>query len=529
MENNQLNSKKIKLELRNISKHFKGIYANKNINISLYEGEILSILGENGSGKTTLMNVLSGIYTPDEGEIYINNKLANIHSPKDAFEYGIGMVHQHFKLVDTFTAIENIILGLKDKLSLKEALEKATNIADKYGFKIDLKKKIHDMSVSEKQTVEIIKVLYRNVDILILDEPTAVLTIQEIDRLFDIIRKMRDDNKSIIIITHKLNEVLSISDRVSILRKGEYIGTLITKETDERELTNYMVGNKVDLKLERLRKEATVPTLEIRGLNVLKDDGTPAINDLNFFLRGGQILGVAGIAGCGQKELCEAIVGLRHYKGNISHFGESIVGYTPEKIKEIGIRMSFIPEDRLGLGLAPNLSIVDNMLLKSYQKSKGIFVNRKDAKKEALGVIERYNVQTESVDTPVKNLSGGNIQKILLGREIGTDPNVIITAYPVRGLDINSSYMIYDILNEEKAKNTAILFVGEDLDVLLAFCDKIMVLCEGRNMGIIHTKNTTKEEIGLMMTGSKNLMELYPEKNYGFAPDSLIDNKEVGK
>ena len=529
MENNQLNSKEIKLELRNISKHFKGIYANKNVNICLYKGEILSILGENGSGKTTLMNVLSGIYTPDEGEIYINNKLANIHSPKDAFEYGIGMVHQHFKLVDTFTAIENIILGLKEKLSLKDALEKATKIADKYGFKIDLKKKIHDMSVSEKQTVEIIKVLYRNVDILILDEPTAVLTVQEIDKLFDIIRKMRDDNKSIIIITHKLNEVLSISDRVSILRKGEYIGTLITKDTDEQELTNYMVGNKVDLKLERLRKEATVPTLEIRDLNVLKDDGTSAIKDLNFFLRGGQILGVAGIAGCGQKELCEAIVGLRHYKGNITHFGESIVGYTPEKIKEIGIRMSFIPEDRLGLGLAPNLSIVDNMLLKSYQKSKGLFINRKDAKKEALGVIERYNVQTESVDTPVKNLSGGNIQKILLGREIGTDPNVIITAYPVRGLDINSSYMIYDILNEEKAKNTAILFVGEDLDVLLAFCDKIMVLCEGRNMGIIHTKNTTKEEIGLMMTGSKNLMELYPEKNYGFAPDSLIDNKEVNK
>lgn len=519
-------NKEIKLELRNISKHFKGVYANKNININLYKGEILSILGENGSGKTTLMNVLSGIYTPDEGEIYINNKIAHIHSPKDSFDYGIGMVHQHFKLVDTFTAIENIILGLKEKVSLKEALDKASGIAERYGFKIDLKKKIHNMSVSEKQTVEIIKVLYREVDILVLDEPTAVLTPQEIEKLFNIIRKMREDNKSIIIITHKLNEVMSISDRVSILRKGEYVGTLITKETDERELTNYMVGNKVDLKLERLRLQATKPTLEIRDLNVLKDDGTVAIKDLNFFLRGGQILGVAGIAGCGQKELCEAIVGLRNYKGNITHFGESIVGYSAERIKEIGIRMSFIPEDRLGLGLAPNLSIVDNLLLKSYQKTKGIFVDRKSARKEALAVMERYNVLAESVDAPVKNLSGGNIQKILLGREIGTDPNVIITAYPVRGLDINSSYMIYDILNQEKAKNTAILFIGEDLDVLLKFCDKIMVLCEGRNMGIIHTKETTKEEIGLMMTGSKNLLELYPEKRYGFAEDSLIDNKE---
>ena len=524
-----MENKEIKLELKNISKHFKGVYANKNVNINLYKGEILSILGENGSGKTTLMNVLSGIYTPDEGEIYINSKLAHIHSPKDAFSYGIGMVHQHFKLVDTFTALENIILGLKEKVSLKDALEKASRIAEKYGFKIDLKKKIHNMSVSEKQTVEIIKVLYREVDILVLDEPTAVLTPQEIEKLFNVIRKMREDNKSIIIITHKLNEVLSVSDRVSILRKGEYIGTLNTKDTNERELTNFMVGNTVDLKLERLRLEATAPTLEIRDLNVLKDDGTKAIEGLNFFLRGGQILGVAGIAGCGQKELCEAIVGLRNYKGEISHFGESIVGYSPEKIKEIGIRMSFIPEDRLGLGLAPNLSIVDNLLLKSYNKKKGIFVDRKSARIETMELVKRYNVKADSIDAPVKNLSGGNIQKILVGREIGTDPNVIITAYPVRGLDINSAYMIYDILNEEKAKNTAILFIGEDLDVLLTFCDKIMVLCEGENMGIVHTKETNKEEIGLMMTGARNLLKLYPERKIGFASDSLIKEDEVNE
>ena len=265
---------------------------------------------------------------------------------------------------------------------------------------------------------------------------------------------------------------------------------------------------------------------KIRDLNIMKDDGSKAINDLNFFLRGGQILGVAGIAGCGQKELCEAIVGLRKYDGDITHYGNSIKNYSPEQIKDIGIRMSFIPEDRLGLGLAPNLSIVDNLLLKSYQKKKGIFVDRKSAAKEAQELVDRYNVVTPSIYEPVKNLSGGNIQKILLGREIGTDPNVIITAYPVRGLDINSSYMIYDILNEEKKKNTAILFVGEDLDVLLALCDKIMVLCEGKNMGIVHTKETTKEEIGLMMTGSKNLLDLYPEKNYGFASDSLIKGGE---
>jgi ABC-type uncharacterized transport system ATPase subunit len=521
-----MENKEIKLELRNISKQFNGVYANKNVNICLYKGEILSILGENGSGKTTLMNVLSGIYTPDEGEIYINSTLANLHSPKDAFSYGIGMVHQHFNLVDVFTSLENIVLGLKEKVSMKEASEKVMAIANKYGFKIDLNKKIHNMSVSEKQTVEIIKVLYRNVDVLILDEPTAVLTPQEIETLFAVIRKMREDNKSIIIITHKLNEVLSISDRVSVLRKGEYIGTLITKDTNERELTNYMVGNKVDLNLERLKQNATAPVLEIRDLNIMKDDGTTAIKNLNFFLRGGQILGVAGIAGCGQKELCEAIVGLRKYKGIISHYGKSLAGISAEKIKEQGIRMSFIPEDRLGLGLAPDLSIVDNLLLKSYQKSKGIFVDRKSAREDAVNLIKRYNVQTESVETPVKNLSGGNIQKILLGREIGTDPNVIITAYPVRGLDINSSYMVYDILNEEKAKNTAILFIGEDLDVLLTFCDKIMVLCQGENMGIVHTKDTTKEEIGLMMTGARNLCKLYPEKNYGLAEDSQLKEEK---
>ena len=515
----------VAVELKNISKQFNGKIANVNVNISLYEGEILSILGENGSGKTTLMNVLSGIYQPDTGEIYVNGEKVSIHSPRDAIELGIGMVHQHFKLVDIFTGTENIILGLNEKSSLKDAQKKALDIASRYGFDVNLNKKIHDMSVSEKQTVEIIKVLYRNANILILDEPTAVLTPQETDKLFAILRKMREDGKSIIIITHKLNEVLSLSDRVSILRKGEYITTLNTKETNERELTEYMVGKKVDLKLERLRIQATAPTLEIRGLHVLKDDKTVAIDNLDFYLRGGQILGVAGIAGCGQKEMCEAIVGLRNYEGSITHFGKSIKGYSPEKIKEIGISMSFIPEDRLGLGLAPNLSITDNLLLKTYKNSKGPFVDRNSAREYAKDLIERYGVVTPSTETPVKNLSGGNIQKILVGREIGLKPNVIITAYPVRGLDINSSYMIYDILNEEKAKNTAILFIGEDLDVLMTFCDKIMVLCHGKNMGIVHTKDTTKEEIGLMMTGAKNLTEKNPGK-FGIAEDSNLSEKE---
>ena len=516
------------IRLENISKHFKNMCVNKNITLSLYKGEVLSILGENGSGKTTLMNILSGIYEPEEGEIYVEGKLAQIHSPKDAFNYGIGMVHQHFKLVDVFTAYENIILGLDEKIN-KNTMNEIDEIARKYGFIINLKKKIHDMSVSEKQTVEIIKVLYKKADVLILDEPTAVLTPQEINNLFNVIRKMREDNKSVIIITHKLNEVLEISDRVSILRKGEHIITLETSKTNEKELTEYMVGKKIDLNLERLRIKATQPVLEIRDLNVLKDDGTQAIENLNFYLRGGQILGVAGIAGCGQKEMCEAIVGLRKYKGSITHYGTSIAGYSPEKIKEIGISMAFIPEDRLGLGLAPDLSITDNMLLKTYNDKKGIFVDRASARKAAEDLIKRYGVVAPSTEVPVKDLSGGNIQKVLVGREIGTNPNVIITAYPVRGLDINSSYMIYDILNEEKAKNTAILFIGEDLDVLLTFCDKIMVLCHGKNMGVIHTKNTNKEEIGLMMTGSLDLNKVNKEEKYGIASDSRLTDEEWKK
>ncbi len=515
------------IELVNITKRFKGLYANKGVNLVLYKGEILSILGENGSGKTTLMNMLSGIYQPDEGEIYVEGNLASIHSPKDSFDYGIGMVHQHFKLIDVFTVEENILLGFPNEKK-DDVIGRVNDVISRYNFEIDLKAKVHNLSISEKQTVEIIKVLVRQAKVLILDEPTAVLTPQEISKLFNVLKNMREDGKSIIIITHKLNEVMEISDRVCILRKGEYITTINTNETNEKELTDYMVGKKVDLKLERLKIQASAPVLEIRHLNVIKDDGTTAIDNLNFFLRGGQILGVAGIAGCGQKEMCEALVGLRPYKGSVTHYGKSIVGYSAEQIKNLGIYMSFIPEDRLGIGLAPSLSITDNMLLKSYKENPGIFVDREKARAKAKDLIERYNVVTPSTETPVKNLSGGNVQKILVGREIGLNPNVLITAYPVRGLDINSSYMIYDILNEEKSKNTAILFIGEDLDVLMTFCDKIMVLCHGKNMGVVHTKDTTKEQIGLMMTGSLDLSKT-SGKTYGIAKDSLLTDEEWQK
>lgn len=522
-------AKKVVLEMRGVTKMFGSVVANKGINLSLYEKEILSLLGENGSGKTTLMNMISGIYFPDEGEILINGENAVIRSPKDAFKYKIGMIHQHFKLVDVFSAAENIILGIDDgnKYNIKEVNTRVREIASRYGFEIDPEKKIHEMSVSEKQTVEIIKVLYRGADILILDEPTAVLTPQEIKKLFAVLKKMREDGKSIIIITHKLNEVMEISDRVAILRKGEYIGTVNTKDTNEKQLTEMMVGKKIDLKIERVKTDFDKPLLEIRDLSVKKDDGSVAIDNVSFYIRGGEILGVAGIAGCGQKELCETIAGLRKAEnGFIMHKGESILGLPPKVIIEKGVSMSFIPEDRLGMGLVPDFSITDNMMLKTYSESKGPFVDRKVARKAAEELIEKLDIVTPSTETPIRRLSGGNVQKVLVGREIESSPNVIITAYPVRGLDINSSYAIYDILNEQKKKGTGILFIGEDLDVMLALCDKIMVLCHGKNMGIVHAEKASKEEIGLMMTGSLDLTETKKDKEFGKAKDSNLTEEQ---
>lgn len=525
--------KQIALELKNICKYFPGkVMANKNVNLTLYKGEILSLLGENGSGKTTLMNMISGIYYPDEGQIFINGEEAVIRSPKDAFGYKIGMIHQHFKLVDVFTAAENIVLGVNEgkRFNIKDVNTRVQEIASRYGFQIDPKKRIHEMSVSEKQTVEIIKVLYRGADILILDEPTAVLTPQEIEKLFDILRKMREDGKSIIIITHKLNEVMEISDRVSILRKGEYIGTVETKKTTQKELTEMMVGQKIDLKIERVKTDFDKPLLEIRNLCVTSDDGSLAVKDASFYIRGGEILGVAGIAGCGQKELCEAIAGLRKIdSGFIMHKGENLIGLTPKEIIAKGVSMSFIPEDRLGMGLAPSFSITDNMMLKTYVDGKGPFVDRKSARARANALIRKLEIVTPSTETPVRKLSGGNVQKVLVGREIEANPNVIITAYPVRGLDINSSYLIYDILNEQKKRGTGILFIGEDLDVMLALCDKIMVICHGKIMGIVHAEKTTKEELGLMMTGSLDLTEEKKGKNYGIAKDSNLSEEEWEK
>ena len=481
------------------------------------------------------MNMVSGIYYPDEGQIFVNGKEVVIASPKDAFQYKIGMIHQHFKLVDVFTATENIVLGIDDgkKFNIKNAETEIRKITDKYGFQIDLNKKIYQMSVSEKQTVEIIKVLYRGADILILDEPTAVLTPQETQKLFAVLRNMKNDNKSIIIITHKLHEVLEISDRVAILRKGENVGVVKTAEATEQSLTEGMVGEKISLNIER--KDPVDPELRlvVKRLNVKDRDGSNALTDINFKVYSGEILGIAGISGSGQKELLESIAGLQKCeKGSSILYTDSddveqqLVGRSPREIRKLGVAMSFVPEDRLGMGLVGNMDITDNMMLRSYKSGGSGFVDRKKPKKLAEEIIDELEVVTPGTNTPVRRLSGGNVQKVLLGREIKSGPNVLITAYPVRGLDINSSYTIYNILNDEKKKGVGILFVGEDLDVMLSLCDKIMVICHGKLQGVVNSDHTTKEDIGLMMTGTLNIVNK-EGKTDGIAKDSAFTDEEV--
>lgn len=502
-------SKTAALELKNISKSFGSVVANINVDLTLYKGEILALLGENGSGKTTLMNMIAGIYYPDEGQIFVDGKEAVISSPKDAFGYGIGMIHQHFKLVDVFSASENIILGVKDgrKFNIKNVNATVGEICRKYGFNIDPKKKIYEMSVSEKQTVEIIKVIYRGAEILILDEPTAVLTPQESGKLFDILRKMREHGKSIIIITHKLHEVLSISDRVAVLRRGEHIATVNTAETNESELTEMMVGKKVTLNIARSEPVNPHLRLSVKGVTGTDADGIKVLDNVSFSVNSGEILGIAGIAGSGQRELLEAIAGLQHIdSGEITYIsrktGESVNlrDKTPLQIRDLGVRLSFVPEDRLGMGLVGNMNITDNMMLRSYQKGKSMFLDREKPKALAEEIIKSLEVVTPGLTTPVRRLSGGNVQKVLVGREIASSPSVLMAAYPVRGLDINSSYMIYNLLNKQKENGVAVIFVGEDLDVLIELCDRIMVICGGKITGIVDGRTAVKEEIGLLMT-----------------------------
>ncbi|HBF64993.1 MAG TPA: ABC transporter ATP-binding protein [Clostridium sp.] len=491
------------IEMKGISKAFGSVKANENVNLTVYNGEIHALLGENGAGKSTLMSMLSGIYTPDSGSISILGKEVDFSSPKDSIALGIGMIHQHFKLVEVMTAKENMVMGSKGiALRGKQLTKEMQTICDQYGLDIKPDKKVYEMSVGEKQTLEIIKVLYRGAKILILDEPTAVLTPQEIKRLFAILRNMKEQGCAVVIITHKLNEVMEISDRITVLRRGQSVETVETKDVEVNRLIEMMVGKKVDLELEKPHCTQENPLLKVDGLHVSTKENKHALEDITFDLFAGEILGIAGVAGSGQKEICETIAGLLPAeKGRIFFENANILGKSPRDIIRLGIRMGFIPEDRLGMGLVGSMDMVHNMILRDYPNQPGFFLHRKESTKKAERLVEQLEILTPGVHHPIKKLSGGNIQKILLGREIDSNPKVLITAYPARGLDIGASYKIYDLLNEQKKKGVGVLFIGEDLDVLMALCDRIMVFCGGKMTGIVNPEEITKEDIGLLMAG----------------------------
>ncbi len=502
-----MEDKNIVVSMRNITKIFgKDVIANNNISLDIFRGEILSILGENGSGKTTLMNMLAGIYYPDSGEIFINSKKVSIASPKDAFNLGIGMVHQHFKLVDILTATENIVLGLEGRLDINAERSKVVSICEKYGFNIDPDKKIYDMTVSEKQTVEIVKVLYRGADILIFDEPTAVLTPQEVEKLFNVMRNMKKAGKSLVIITHKLGEIQEIADRVLIMRRGEYVDTLKISETDQQMIADMMVGHKVNLNIEKPEPFDPFLRLKIKKLNVKNHEGVYKLKDVSFDAYAGEILGVAGISGSGQKELLETLAGLQKAEsGSVIYLDndgteKELLGHNSKALEEMGIKISFVPEDRLGMGLVGNMNIPDNMMLRTYKNGKSFFTERKTPLKQARQIVHMLKVETPGLNTPIRRLSGGNVQKVLVGREIAQKPKIFMCAYPVRGLDINSSLAIYELLNYVKLTGAVVILVGEDLDVLLEISDRIMVLCDGCVNGILDGKKATKNELGLLMT-----------------------------
>lgn len=493
------------IEMKSITKKFGKVIANNNINLEVYGGEVHALLGENGAGKSTLMNMLSGVYTPDGGSILLHGEKIQFTSPKDAIKAGVGMIYQHFKLVENMTAVENIVLGQKGGLFLnkKKYIQKIQELKDKFGLDVDLKKNVFEMSVGEKQNLEILKVLYRGANILILDEPTAVFTPQESEKLFKIVEKMKKQGCAIIFITHKMDEVMNTADRITVLRKGESIKTLFKKDTNPKELTELMVGKKVELAIKKVHNKIGEEVLSVKGLKVLNEDKIEILKGIDFNVKSGEILGIAGIAGSGQKELCEAIAGLKKIEsGKVVFQGENIVGKTSRDIIKKGISMSFIPEDRLGMGLVASMDMVNNLLLKGYQNSKGMFIDRKPIEKKALEMVEKLEIKTPGIHYPIKYLSGGNIQKILLGRELSLYPKLLIMAYPVRGLDINTCYTIYDLINEEKKKGNSVIYIGEDLDVLIELCDRIMVMCNGDITGILNAKEATKEKIGNLMVGT---------------------------
>ncbi|WP_028782840.1 ABC transporter ATP-binding protein [Thalassobacillus devorans] len=497
------------IEMLNIRKEFPGIVANDNITLQVQKGEIHALLGENGAGKSTLMNVLFGLYQPEKGEIKVRGENVKISDPNVANRLGIGMVHQHFMLVDKFTVTENIILGSEPKkkgtVDLKKAEKEVERLSELYGLKVDPRAKIRDISVGMQQRVEILKTLYRGAEILIFDEPTAVLTPQEIKELIEIMRALIREGKSIILITHKLKEIMQVCDRCTVIRKGKGIGTVDVSTTNPTELASLMVGREVTFSTEKTPANPKDVTLSIKGLSVKDTRHVEMVKDLNLDVKSGEIVGLAGVDGNGQSELIEAITGLRKSaSGSIHLNGKPITNLTPRKVTEAGI--SHIPQDRHRFGLVLDFPVGENMVLQTYNKkpfSKKGILNYKEIYKKAESLIEEYDVRTPSVYTKARALSGGNQQKAIIGREVDRSPDLIIAAQPTRGLDVGAIEFIHKKLIEERDKGRAVLLLSFELDEIMNLSDRIAVMFDGKIVSEVNPEETTEQELGLLMAGSK--------------------------
>ncbi|WP_070327454.1 ABC transporter ATP-binding protein [Exiguobacterium aurantiacum] len=498
------------IEMLNIRKEFGTFVANDNITLQLRKGEIHALLGENGAGKSTLMNVLFGLYQPEGGEIRVRGEKVNIENPNIANELGIGMVHQHFMLVEKFTVTENIILGSEPRSGLTvdraTARKKVMDISEQYGLRIDPDAKIEDISVGMQQRVEILKTLYRGAEILIFDEPTAVLTPQEIQELIQIMKRLIEEGKSIILITHKLKEIMQVADRCTVIRRGRYIGTVEVDETvNEDSLAEMMVGREVNFDAEYSKANPQQVVLDVQQLVVKDSRGLKVVEGLDLQIRSGEILGIAGIDGNGQTELIEALSGLKKPEaGKILLNGKDVTGFTPRKVTESGV--GHIPQDRHKHGLVLDYSIRDNMVLQTYYKepfSKRGLMNYKAVAEKAKALIEKFDVRTPSIDVPARALSGGNQQKAIIAREVDRSPDLLIAAQPTRGLDVGAIEFIHEQLIKEREKGRAVLLISFELEEILHVSDRIAVLYEGKIVGIRDPKETTEQELGFLMAGGK--------------------------
>ncbi len=495
------------LEMRGITKRFPGVLANHRVDFTVNAGEVHTLLGENGAGKSTLMKILYGLYQADEGEIFLSGERVEIHSPTDAIAHNIGMIHQHFMLVETLTVAENVALGLPSNRGLRTDLdavsERIEELAGRYGLAIDPGAVVWQLAVGQRQRVEIIKALYRDAQLLILDEPTAVLTPQEVDQLFVTLRQMTDDGRGLIFISHKLHEVLALSDRITVLRQGTITGQVPVEGATRESLALMMVGRQVKLAPDKPPVEIGEVALEIRGLSVMGDRGDKAVRGLNLEVHAGEILGIAGVSGNGQREMAQAIAGLRQATaGSIRIGGVETTNHTPADVRKNGL--AYVTEGRLRDGAIADFSVSENILLidhtdKRYLK-RGL-LDFKAIKEHSLRLVDEYAVKTPTIDTPAKNLSGGNIQKMILAREMSGTPTVLVASQPTRGVDIGAAEYIHKRLVQQRAENTAIMMISEDLDEVFALSDRIAVIYEGQIIGIVDRQTATREQIGLMMAG----------------------------